>query len=406
MSALGTLTADSQPKGIAPNAEPPLLHSLLAEQRSLTPVARFAAMHEEHSQPLQARYYRDLIPLEQPSPGEQYAFEVDLDSCSGCKACVTACHNLNGLEPEETWRNIGLLLSSPTTSPAAVLPVLQHVTTACHHCVEPGCLEGCPTLAYEKDPVTGIVHHLDDQCFGCQYCVWMCPYEVPVYSPTKGIVRKCDMCRQRLALDEAPACVQACPNQAIRIAKIRQDEARSSAAKGAFLAGTPDPALTIPTTRYVSQRRSLADAIPADTHRDEPAHAHWPLVVMLVLTQGSVGCLALERLVSLVAGVGVLSATLQGIALLLGSIGLGAATFHLGRPHLAWRAILGLRKSWLSREMVAFGLYMQALLAACVATWLGWSNLLQHALSGFALMAGLLGLYTSAMIYIATRRPG
>jgi NAD(P)H-dependent nitrite reductase small subunit len=56
-----------------------------------------------------ASYYRDLIPLTQPGPDEQFAFEVDLNACSGCKACVTACHSLNGLEEEETWRSVGLL---------------------------------------------------------------------------------------------------------------------------------------------------------------------------------------------------------------------------------------------------------------------------------------------------------
>ena len=37
----------------------------------------------------------------------------------------------------------------------------------------------CPVNAYEKDPTTGIVKHLDDQCFGCQYCPMACPYDVP-----------------------------------------------------------------------------------------------------------------------------------------------------------------------------------------------------------------------------------
>ena len=64
----------------------------------------------------------------------------------------------------------------------------------------------CPVNAYEKDPITGIVKHLDDQCFGCQYCTLACPYEVPKYHAGKGIVRKCDMCSSRLEVGEAPAC--------------------------------------------------------------------------------------------------------------------------------------------------------------------------------------------------------
>ena len=57
-------------------------------------------------------------------------------------------------------------------------------------------------MAYDKDPETGIVRHLDDQCIGCQYCVLKCPYDVPKYSERLGIVRKCDMCVGRLRAGE------------------------------------------------------------------------------------------------------------------------------------------------------------------------------------------------------------
>ena len=159
------------PKTNASSAERTLIDALLDEQRQLTAVERFAQKHEHAEAPIQSRYYRDLLPLSQPRAGEQYAFEVDLDKCSGCKACVVACHNLNGLEENESWRSVGLLVNAENSA-----PFQQTVTTACHHCVDPGCLNGCPVLAYEKDPITGIVRHLDDQCIGCQYCVLKCPY--------------------------------------------------------------------------------------------------------------------------------------------------------------------------------------------------------------------------------------
>src|SRR4026208_1729175 len=91
--------------------EPPqtIIDELLREQQLLTPVARFARVSQHSLDPHQAEYYRDLLPLSAPRPGEQYAFEVDLDLCSGCKACVTACHNLNGLDEHETWRSVGLI---------------------------------------------------------------------------------------------------------------------------------------------------------------------------------------------------------------------------------------------------------------------------------------------------------
>src|SRR5436190_3218430 len=86
-----------------------LIDELLAEQHSLTAVAKFSRAHEHHELPAQARHYRDLIPFSKPQAGQQYGFEVDLDKCSGCKACVTACHSLNGLDEKETWRGVGLL---------------------------------------------------------------------------------------------------------------------------------------------------------------------------------------------------------------------------------------------------------------------------------------------------------
>src|SRR5438046_5333264 len=122
-----------------------LIDSYLAQQRELTAVERFSHTHDS-GPPAQEKYYRDLIPLTLPQPGQQFAFEVDLDSCTGCKSCVTACHNLNGLDEEETWRSVGMLVGGTTQQ-----PVMQHVTTACHHCLEPACLQGCPVNAYEKD---------------------------------------------------------------------------------------------------------------------------------------------------------------------------------------------------------------------------------------------------------------
>src|ERR1043165_148488 len=199
-----------------------LVEELLADQQGLTAVEQFSRIHEENLLAPHEPFYRDLIPLEAPRPGEQYAFEVEFDKCSGCKACVTACHSLNGLDDDETWRGVGELISTDWRA-----PLKQTVTTACHHCVDPGCLNGCPVLAYDKDPVTGIVRHLDDQCIGCQYCVMMCPYEVPQYSKSRGIVRKCDMCHSRLAVGEAPACVQACPTRAISIKVVEQAKVRA-----------------------------------------------------------------------------------------------------------------------------------------------------------------------------------
>src|SRR5688500_16278233 len=237
-----------------------LIADLLADQQRLTAVDNFSRAHARLAP--SDTHYRDLVPFAELPAQHQFAFEVDLDRCSGCKACVTACHALNGLDDGEAWRHVGTLTSEDWRR-----PFRQAIPTTCHHCAEPGCLTGCPVLAYEKDAVTGIVRHLDDQCIGCQYCVMMCPYEVPQYSAKRGIVRKGDMCSQRLSAGEAPACVQACPNEAIRITIVGRsdlDVYRSESGINLFLPTAPNPAMTLPTTRFVSKRPLAADLIAAD----------------------------------------------------------------------------------------------------------------------------------------------
>ncbi len=347
-----------------------LVDALLAEQRMLTAVEKFSQLHQRHQAPLLESHYRDLIPLSAPRPGEQYAFEVDLDKCSGCKACVSACHSLNGLDDGETWREVGALFGERLVRKAQggnrVVPIQQAVTTACHHCVDPACLEGCPVMAYEKDSVTGIVRHLSDQCMGCSYCVMKCPYEVPRFSAKRGIVRKCDMCHDRLAMGEAPACVQACPSEAIRITIVQKEAMRMelSAKEKVWLRDSPQPDYTFPTTRYLSTKPE-ADLRAADHSTPRPAPAHWPLILMLVLTQAGIGGLVIS------SSNGDFRQRILSFALFIA--GLIASVFHLGQPTKAWRVWLGWRTSWLSREAIVlavFGGLASLALAARTAIWL------------------------------------
>ncbi|MBM3822397.1 MAG: molybdopterin oxidoreductase [Verrucomicrobia bacterium] len=384
-----------------------LIDALLAEQSSVGAAQRFSLWHEEWAPRSPQRTYRDLIPIRPPGDHEQLAFEVDLDRCSGCKGCVTACHSLNGLEFGETWRSVGLLTSVEAGEdhlwPSANHRFVQQtVTTACHHCLEPGCLSGCPVLAYDKDPHTGIVHHLDDQCIGCSYCTLTCPYEVPQFSKALGIVRKCDMCHGRLEEGEAPACVQGCPNEAIRIVHqdVRQVRIALDVASqpNPWLPDTPDPRITLPTTRYLTRRTGLP-LHAADHHETRVAKSHWPLVFMLVLTQAGIGTLCLSWL---------LDAASRRDPFLLGTclfcLGMAASVFHLGQPLKAWRIGLGWRTSWLSREAMALGLFACLAaggLAMQVATprWnspLAWSVAL--------CLSGVLSLFAQTMVYAATGR--
>lgn len=420
-----------------PNPHPDNVESLvdvfLADQRRLTAVDRFNQLHTDARSPLLESHYRDLIPLSAPRPGEQYAFEVDLDRCSSCKACVSACHSLNGLDDDETWRDVSSLIGlQPPPSdrfkslphialqPAQPLALALTVTSACHHCADPACLNGCPVLAYDKDPVSGIVRHLDDQCIGCSYCILKCPYEVPRYSSQRGIVRKCDLCHGRLAEGEAPACVQACPSEAIRITLVSihrlQQQYRDPAAHPSdpsatcALPGLPDPAITVPTTRYHSTR-PLAQLQPVDFSPPQPAPSHLPLVWMLTLTQWGGGLLLASAAFSLFQSASAeraLPIALTGTVLF--QAGLIASAFHLGQPLKAWRVWLGWRRSWLSREAILLGAD-----AGITVLWLGaWAatrfNLpLPTALLPTATLAVLfaipIGTGAQAMVYIDTQRP-
>ncbi len=394
-----------------------LLDHCLREQQALTAVDRFAQHHAASDGPAHERHYRDLIPLTKPRQGQQYAFEVDLDSCTGCKACVAACHSLNGLDEDEIWRSVGLLHGG---SPLA--PVQQSVTTACHHCLDPACMNGCPVGAYEKDALTGIVKHLDDQCIGCQYCVFTCPYEVPRYNARQGIVRKCDMCEGRLSAGEAPACVQGCPNEAIAITIVEKRQMLEDAQGDAFLPGAPSPGITVPATVYKTKHALPRNMLPADFYTVRPSHEHRPLVVMLVLTQLSVGAFAMDALASRFLSADVI-ATLRPlhslVALAVGLLALAASVLHLGRPQYAFRALVGLRTSWMSREILSFGIFASLALAYSVSLWhgvvlpaVGIAPLAQstaqrlHGVLGITVAAtGAIGVACSVLIYHATRRP-
>ncbi len=339
----------------------PLLEAELRNAKQLTAVERFS----QHEHDGQGRY-ADLLPASPPGPGQQFAFLVNLDACTGCKACVTGCHSLNGLDTGsgETWRQVGDLGH-------------QSVTSACHHCADPACLKGCPAEAYEKDALTGAVIHLDDACIGCSYCTMTCPYEVPSFSDRLGIVRKCDLCHGRLSAGEAPACVQACPTEAIRIQVV---DVASAGGEWGLLAG-PDPALARPTTSYTSARPPLDRPAAADL-RPVPAHGHPALAVLLVLSQWAAGAAAAGR---------------PALALGLAAAASAASVAHLGRPLLAWRAVLGWRHSWLSREVLALGAFVPVTAAAALFE-------ADLGLRAAATVVGICLLGCSAAIYAVTGR--
>lgn len=140
---------------------------------------------------------------------KQKALLIDIKRCVGCLACETACKELHGFgaAPE------------PTLSDTAFTVVEQRgekfVRKLCMHCGDPACVSACPVGALGKS-VLGAVEYDAGKCISCRYCMLACPYQVPRYQWTKlaPLVKKCDLCSDRLKAGKPTACAEACPTEA------------------------------------------------------------------------------------------------------------------------------------------------------------------------------------------------
>ena len=214
------------------------------------------------------------IPLQD---GEQYRFHFDMSKCVGCKCCEVACSEQNNNPAEISWRRVGEV-------EGGVFPFTQrlHLSMGCNHCVDPSCMSGCPTGAYAKDAKTGIVLHDADICIGCEYCIWNCPYSVPAFNAERGVVGKCDMCHGRLTAGDSPACVAACPSEALAIEIVDIAEWKSKYRDEANAPGLPSADDTISTTRVTLPADMPLHTEKADYHRVKPEKPHYSLVAMTV----------------------------------------------------------------------------------------------------------------------------
>jgi Fe-S-cluster-containing dehydrogenase component/DMSO reductase anchor subunit len=338
------------------------------------------------------------MPDRAPAAGEQYRFHVDMGACIGCKCCVVACNEQNGNPAPINWRRVGEIEGG--WFPAASR---SYLSMGCNHCLEPTCLQGCPVDAYTKDSITGIVSHSADACIGCQYCTWNCSYGVPQYNPERGVVGKCDMCHGRLSLGQAPACVSACPEGALAIEIVNVAEWRASVESNAAAEiGLPAGDGSLSTTRITLPNDLPPNARPRDITHVTPEHAHWSLIVMTVLTQLSVGGFAtiwLLQLLGMQTRLGLAAIVSLGV----GGLALAAATFHLGRAAHAYRALRMWRRSWLSREVLAFAAFSHV---AAVYAGLLWLQLPGSVwVGGLTVALGLAGVTASACIYRVPARP-
>jgi formate dehydrogenase iron-sulfur subunit len=152
---------------------------------------------------------------------------IDESKCIGCKACQVACMHWNELR-EEVGDNVGVY-DNPTNLTAKSWTVMRFFEVepeagslewlirkdGCMHCEDPGCLKACPSPGAIVKYANGIVDFISEHCIGCGYCIKGCPFDIPRLNPVDNKVYKCTLCSDRVAVGREPACVKACPTNAI-----------------------------------------------------------------------------------------------------------------------------------------------------------------------------------------------
>jgi molybdopterin-containing oxidoreductase family iron-sulfur binding subunit len=197
----------------------------------------------------------------------QWAMVIDLDRCTGCEACVVACHAENnirvaGEDEAARGRSINWIRVERYFEGEYPDVRVRFMPVLCQHCEQAPCEPVCPVYAtYHTEE--GLNAQVYNRCVGTRYCANNCPYTVrffnffnPVWPDPlqkslnpevsvreRGMMEKCTFCIQRIrkgedrAKDEKrevidgdviPACVQSCPARAMSFGNIADPESEVS----------------------------------------------------------------------------------------------------------------------------------------------------------------------------------
>jgi molybdopterin-containing oxidoreductase family iron-sulfur binding subunit len=212
---------------------------------------------------LSAKMYR-----EPEHPEHRWAMAIDLDRCTGCQACMVACHAENnvpvmGPDAAREGRYMGWLRVERYLGdePGGELDV-RLLLMLCQHCTNAPCEPVCPVYATYHTP-EGLNAQIYNRCVGTRYCSNNCPYKVRTFNwrdaqfarpldmqlnpdvtvRSRGVMEKCTFCIQRIryaeneARDErravadgeiVPACAQTCPTRAILFGDANDPASRVS----------------------------------------------------------------------------------------------------------------------------------------------------------------------------------
>lgn len=303
-------------------------------------------------------------------------FIFDLNKCVGCHACVVACQIENAHEQHQPWREISTfnLYQHPQ------LPVF-HYSLACNHCEDAPCLSSCPALAYSKDDNLNTISFNADKCIGCTYCTWACPYDAPKYVSSTGTIEKCTLCSQRLNEGLKPACANLCPTGALDFGNLSisdhskitgfTDKGISPRIKLIPLRSKKSP---LQKGKLTPPEKSLFKDLQLQSVSKISFKKEWVLVLFTLLTATLTAFISKSAIAEEIIN--------KWVFLCIGIAGMVLSTFHLGNKLKAWRSILNLKSSWLSREILFYGLFI-----GVSFVWLDMGNLQTGylaALLGFA----------------------
>ncbi|MDE5831520.1 MAG: 4Fe-4S dicluster domain-containing protein [Desulfovibrio sp.] len=179
-------------------------------------------------------------------PYNENSFGVlhDTTRCIGCRRCEAACQAVNNLPmPEKPFTDLEVTNERRRVTAKAWTVVNKYEVNGqpffrklqCFHCNDPACAAACFTKCYTKLPDGAVVYD-GSQCVGCRYCMVACPFNVPGFQYNLAwdpLVLKCTFCEPLLKQGKLPACVSACPVDAItfgrrsdliRVARRRFDD--------------------------------------------------------------------------------------------------------------------------------------------------------------------------------------
>ena len=152
---------------------------------------------------------------------------ADSRKCTGCKACELACFAEHNHKQNGVGKTVGTVTVPVTPKLYLVRDEKFCLPIQCRHCEDAPCLAACVKGAITR--VDGQVYINEEKCIGCKDCIMACPFGAIALLPVSRngeavyqqdsdqpqiVASKCDLC---MNIEGGPACVRACPNQALRL---------------------------------------------------------------------------------------------------------------------------------------------------------------------------------------------